>query len=190
MANDGVLESWHQRELVFGILAVFRGIIKNNCLVQGKQTVYAYCTCFEDLKNGQSLSMALLFEFCRNCVLDFKFRHSHWISHFYTRGVRRELSVGEDGDINISSQQETWIFFSEWVTSHTVCLGSNFFLNLRFYFASGVWLKGMDERFLLSKDEPLTPNIPAVSQDILSVWGQDFFVFTIFMPQVVCNWKV
>ena len=32
-----------------------------------------------------------------------------------------------------------------------------------------------------------TPNIPAVSQDILSVWGQDFFVFTIFMPQVVCN---
>ena len=25
---------------------------------------------------------------------------------------------------------------------------------------------------------------------ILSVWGQDFFVFSLFMSQVVCNWKV
>ena len=40
--------------------------------------------------------------------------------------------------------------------------GQDFFCIFIFYFASGVQLKSMDEIFLLSGDEPLTPNIDGV----------------------------
>ena len=46
----------------------------------------------------------------------------------------------------------------------TVCLGSRniFFSIFIFYALFGVLLKGTGERFLLSKDEPLTPDIDGV----------------------------
>ena len=45
----------------------------------------------------------------------------------------------------------------------TVCLGStNIFFFFQFYACFGILSKGMVESFLLSKDEPLTPNIDGV----------------------------
>ena len=46
----------------------------------------------------------------------------------------------------------------------TVCLGStnNFFPVFIFYAYFGMLLKGMGESFILSEDEPLTPNIDGV----------------------------
>ena len=48
-------------------------------------------------------------------------------------------------------------------TAATVCLGSRFFFLFSFYALFGMLLKGMGERFLLSKDEPLTPDIDEVT---------------------------
>ena len=40
--------------------------------------------------------------------------------------------------------------------------GQEIFFCIFIVFASGVYLKGTDESFLLSEDEPLTPNIDGV----------------------------
>ena len=82
---------------------------------------------------------------------------------------------------------------SDWCNG-IVCLGSrNIFICIfNFYVASGVQLKGMIESFLLSKDEPLTPNI----DEVMAVWifrrraqntkiGKKWtsqFCFLIFLP--------
>ena len=49
----------------------------------------------------------------------------------------------------------------------TVCLPwTNTFLYFRFYVLTVALLKGMGERFLLSKDESLTPNIDKVMEGL------------------------
>ena len=49
------------------------------------------------------------------------------------------------------------------VGNDTVCLGStNIFFYFHFYARFGMLSKGMGESFILSEDEPLTPNIDGV----------------------------
>ena len=51
----------------------------------------------------------------------------------------------------------------ERISVRTYCLfGVKNFFYFHFYALFGVLLKGMGERFLLSKDEPLTPDIDGV----------------------------
>ena len=54
--------------------------------------------------------------------------------------------------------------FSDYnTTAATVCLPwTNIFLYFQFYVLAVLLLKGMGDSFLLSKDEPLTPNIDGV----------------------------
>ena len=66
---------------------------------------------------------------------------------------------------NKTSEHVSAKFEESWLSRYpTVCLGStnNIFSYFQFYAWFGMLSKGMGKSFILSKDEPLTPNIDGV----------------------------
>ena len=56
----------------------------------------------------------------------------------------------------------SFLLLFSYIVLLSVCPGLIFFLYFLYYVLTVVLLKDMDESFLLSKDEPITPNIDGV----------------------------